>query len=311
MVARNTNAAPDALHTFAFETVIVDAAGEIIVRQTHTATQFVEDLGGGVSLEMILIPGGTFVMGSRAGQGYDDEGPQHSVRIPPFLMGRHPVTQEQWGAVMGGMPRCRCKGPRRPVDRVSWDDARAFCARLALTTGRAYRLPSEAEWEYACRAGTVTPFHFGETLTTDLANYVGEHTYRLEPKGVYRHEATEVGSFPPSAFGLHDMHGNVWEWCADAWHGNYTGAPADGRAWEGMAGSPRVLRVPRVLRGGCWHDPPSLCRSAARLRQAPGEGEDFFGLRVALASLEQRAAPPRPIARRIGAWFRRRWPPSD
>jgi formylglycine-generating enzyme required for sulfatase activity len=270
---------------FEFEGVIVNSLGEIVEREEHTAAQIIERLDDGASLEMILIPGGAFLMGSRHGQGYEDERPQHSVRIPAFLLGRYQVTQKQWRAVMGRLPPCRCWGPRRPVDRVSWDDARAFCARLSQQTGRAYRLPSEAEWEYACRAQTATPFHFGETITTDLANYVGEHTYRSEPVGIYRHETTDAGSFPPNAFGLHDMHGNVWEWCADAWHDDYTGAPPNGSVWEGRPGSPRVLR------GGGWHDPPDLCRSAARLMAMPREGEDFFGLRVALSSLAKEAEP--------------------
>jgi len=253
-------------------------------------------------------------MGSRVGHGYDDERPQHCVRISPFLVSKHPVTQGQWKAVLGGLPPCRCTGARRPVDRVSWHDARAFCERLSGRMGRAYRLLGEAEWEYACRAGSMTPFYFGETITTDLANYVGEYIYRSEPRGIYRHETTEVGSFPPNTFGLYDMHGNVWEWCADTWHDNYVGAPADGSVWESRAGSQRVLR------GGCWHDPPGLCRSAARLKHVPHEGEDYFGFRVALASLEQNSAnaiwhdharanqrihPTRLIARRIRTWFRR------
>jgi formylglycine-generating enzyme required for sulfatase activity len=261
---------------FAFEVVTVDDSGEIVGRETRSAALRVEQLGSGILLEMVVIPGGAFLMGSRPGQGYDDERPQHSVRLRPFLLGRHPITQEQWLAVMGRLPPCRGRGARRPVDRVSWDDARAFCARLTQRSGRAYRLPAESEWEYACRAQTTTPFCFGETVTTDLANYVGEYTYSAEPPGVYRHETTDVGSFPPSAFGLYDMHGNVWEWCADAWHDDYTGAPPDGSVWEGRPGSPRVLR------GGCWHDPPDLCRSAARLKAMPREGEDFFGFRVAL-----------------------------
>jgi formylglycine-generating enzyme required for sulfatase activity len=265
---------------FTFEVVTVDGSGEIVGRETRTAAQVVERLDGGVALEMVVIPGGAFLMGSRAGQGYDDERPQHSVRVRPFLIGKVPVTQEQWLAVMGRLPPCRCPGARRPVDRVSWDDARTFCARLAKRTGQPYRLPAEAEWEYACRAGTATPFYTGETITTDLANYVGEHTYRAEPGGVYRHEATNVGSFPPNAFGLYDMHGNVWEWCADAWHDDYTSAPPDGSVWAGRAGSPRVLR------GGRWHDPPGLCRSAARLSAPAHEGEDFYGFRVACASPE-------------------------
>jgi formylglycine-generating enzyme required for sulfatase activity len=257
-----------------FETVTVDQQGEIVERKTCRARQFTQSLGNGPVLEMAIIPGGAFLMGSRQGEGYDDERPQHHVRLAPFLMSKYPVTQEQWQAVMKWSPPYRCKGLKRPVDRVSWNNAREFCERLSKKTGRVYRLPSEAEWEYACRAGATTPFYFGETITTDLANYVGEHTYRAEPKGVYRHEATEVGIFPPNAFGLYDMHGNVWEWCADAWHDNYIGAPADGSAWE-RGGTCRVAR------GGGWHDPPGLCRSAARLKLNSAEGEDYVGFRVA------------------------------
>jgi formylglycine-generating enzyme required for sulfatase activity len=259
-----------------FEAVTVNAQGQVIHRQLHKAGQFIQELAKAVTLALIVIPEGRFLMGARATEaGYADERPQHSVRVPSFLMGMVPVTQEQWQAVMGWLPPCRCQGARRPVDRVSWHAAREFCERLSSQTGRQYRLPSEAEWEYACRARTTTPFSCGETITTDLANYVGEHTYLAEPPGIYRHATTEVGSFPPNAFGLYDMHGNVWEWCADAWHADYVGAPSDGSVWESQRASFRVLR------GGCWHDPSGLCRSATRLKHAPGEGEDFFGLRVA------------------------------
>ena len=156
----------------------------------------------------------------------------------------------------------------------------AFCQALSARpeekrAGRVYRLPTEAEWEYACRAGTNTPFWPGETLTTELANYVGERAYGAGPKGIYRHETTDVGSFPPNAFGLYDMHGNVWEWCADAWHDNYRGAPATAQSWEGAAASGY-----RVGRGGSWHDGPDLCRCAARLRLRADEGDDFFGFRI-------------------------------
>jgi formylglycine-generating enzyme required for sulfatase activity/predicted nucleotidyltransferase len=268
------------LQEFEYETVRVNDRGEVIQRQTHQARRFVEELASGVTLEMVAVPGGRFLMGSRAGRGYADEEPQHSVKVPAFFMGQYPVTQEQWEAVMEWRPPYRCQGAKRPADRVSWFAAREFCERLSAKTGRAYRLPGEAEWEYACRAGTTTPFHFGKTITTDVANYVGEHTYLSEPTGVYRHQTTQAGAFPPNTFGLYDMHGNVWEWCADAWHDNYVGAPGDGSVWESDAAAHRVLR------GGCWHDPPGLCRSATRLKSAPGEGEDFFGLRVALESPE-------------------------
>ncbi|MFH1086904.1 MAG: formylglycine-generating enzyme family protein, partial [Chloroflexota bacterium] len=191
-------------------------------------------------------------------------------------------------------------GAQRPADRISWRDAQAFCARLAALTGRAYRLPSEAEWEYACRAGTTTPFCYGPTITTDLANYEGDYTYRTEPQGVYRHATTDVGSFPPNAWGLADMHGNVWEWCADAWHPNYDGAPTDGQPWTEARAAGRQTAY-RVLRGGCWHDPPGLCRSAARLRALPGQGEDYYGFRVALTTLA-RAAPRRGVLGRLRMW---------
>jgi formylglycine-generating enzyme required for sulfatase activity len=162
---------------------------------------------------------------------------------------------------------------------VSWQDAAAFCKKLSQQTGRTYRLPSEAEWEYACRAGTTTPFHFGATMTTDLANYSGNSTYGNGPKGVYREQTTDVGSFPPNAFGLHDMHGNVWEWCADHWHGNYDGAPTDGTAWLSSDESAR-----RMLRGGSWDSGPRNCRSAHRNRYARGNWFNPFGFRLVCAS---------------------------
>jgi formylglycine-generating enzyme required for sulfatase activity len=287
-----------------FETVTVNERGEITGRQKHTASLFVESLNDSITLEMIAIPQGMFMMGSRSGFGFEDEHPQHNVRVPAFLLGKYAITQEQWKVVMGRDLPYRSKGSRRPVDRVSWDNANKFCAKLSERTGRAYRLPSEAEWEYACRAGNASPFCYGESITTDLANYVGEHTYKSEPKGIYRHGTTESGSFPPNAFGVYDLHGNVWEWCADAWHDSYDGAPAESSAWEGQQGSTRVLR------GGCWHDTPDLCRSASRLKQAPGEADDFFGFRAALSSIDvnstgttQNASPIRPIVQRLRNWF--------
>ncbi len=270
---------------FTFETVTVNERGEIVQTRSHSAQRFVEVLPGGAQLALVAIPAGRFLMGSRHNEGYDDERPQHSVSVPAFWMSQYPVTQAQWAAIMKWTPPYRCKGPQRPVDRVNWRDALAFCKRLSETTGRAYRLPGEAEWEYACRAGTNTPFYVGPTITTDLANYVGLHTYLAEPEGVYRHVTTDVGSFPPNPFGLYDMAGNVWEWCADAWHANYDGAPTDGSVWAGDDAA-------RVMRGGCWHDPPGLCRSAARLKYAPNEAEDYLGFRVALTSLERTVPPP-------------------
>ena len=258
----SSNFNPQGLKLEQIEVVTVNKFGEIIQRQPRIARYFTEDLGNGVKLEMAAIPGGTFMMGSPENEAKrrDSENPQHQVTVPGFFMGKYPVTQAQYQAIMGNNPSL-FKGSNRPVECVSWDNAVAFCEKLSQITGKTYRLPSEAEWEYACRAGTTTPFHFGETITTDLANYNGNYTYGQEPKGVYRRETTEVGSFGvANNFGLYDMHGNVWEWCQDNWHSNYEGAPIDGSAWLGIEKNTNT----RLLRGGSWLNVPACCRSASR-----------------------------------------------
>ncbi|TAF50831.1 MAG: tetratricopeptide repeat protein, partial [Oscillatoriales cyanobacterium] len=213
---------------FTFEMIAVDKYGKQTSKQSGKAYQKEEDLGNGVKLEMVHIPASSFMMGSPSGEGSDSERPQHQVTFAqPFYLGKYAITQEQWQAVMGNNPS-GFKGEKRPVENVSWNDAVSFCQKLSEKTGKTYRLPSEAEWEYACRAGTTTAFHFGETITPDLVNYDGNNPYGSAPKGLYRQETTPVGSFPPNGFGLYDMHGNVWEWCADPWHGSYNGAPSDG-----------------------------------------------------------------------------------
>ena len=170
----------------------------------------------------------------------------------------------------------RFVAPDKPVVGVSWQDAVAFCDRLAERTGRPYRLPSEAEWEYACRAGTTTPFYFGKTLADELANYNASETYADGPEGEYRKELTSVNYFGlANAFGLSDMHGNVLEWCQDHWHDNYEGAPKDGSAWLSSD-----ERENRVLRGGSWDDFPWFCRSAYRLNNPPGNRTYNLGFRV-------------------------------
>jgi formylglycine-generating enzyme required for sulfatase activity len=267
---------PSALQEFSFETLTLNLRGTVVTRERCAAQQIHVALGGGVRLEMVAVPPGAFLMGSAAGHGYDDERPQHRVTVSPFLMSKHLITQEQWAAVIGAAPRCRFQGPTRPVENVSWNAAQEFCQRLSRKTGHTYRLPSEAEWEYACRAGTPTPFSCGYTLTIDLANYNGQFTFAEEPQGIYRHVTTEAGFFPPNAYGLHDMHGNLWEWCADPWHDDYRGAPADARIWD--AGGDLTHRV---LRGGSWHDTPDVCRSAVRLKQDRVAGDDILGFRVA------------------------------
>ncbi|MGB3513293.1 MAG: bifunctional serine/threonine-protein kinase/formylglycine-generating enzyme family protein, partial [Microcoleaceae cyanobacterium] len=243
-----------------FETVKVNTKGEIINRSQGQAEVMTENFDNGVSLEMVKIPAGRFLMGSpetEAGR-YDNESPQHYVDVPEFFMGKYPVTQAQWQAVMGNNPSY-FKGENRPVETGDWNDATEFCQKLSQITGKKYSLPSESQWEYACRAGTTTPFYFGETITSELVNFNGNYTYPDGPKGKYREETADVGIFPPNAFGLYDMHGNVWEWCQDVWHDNYNGAPTDGSAWETGGNNNRS-----PLRGGSWYDDPNNCRSAFR-----------------------------------------------
>jgi formylglycine-generating enzyme required for sulfatase activity len=155
------------------------------------------------------------------------------------------------------------KGNNRPVENVSWNGAVEFCEKLSQKTGKKYRLPSEAEWEYACRAGTTTPFYFGESITPDLVNYNGNYAYASAPKGKYRKQTTDVGTFPPNAFGLYDMHGNVFEWCQDNYKENYINAPIDGSALTSQ------IALGRLLRGGSWGNTPKHCRSAYRYNGSP------------------------------------------
>ncbi|NET72047.1 MAG: formylglycine-generating enzyme family protein, partial [Sphaerospermopsis sp. SIO1G2] len=226
------------------------------------------------SLEMVKIPGGSFIMGSPESEKDrdDDEGPQRRVTVPSFFIGRYQLTQEQYQAIMGSN-HSYFKGSKRPVEQVSWDDAVKFCQRLSQKTGKSYRLPSEAEWEYACRAGTTTPFYFGESITPDLVNYNGNFPYGDAPKGQYRQQTTDVGSFPPNAFGLYDMHGNVWEWCLDNWVDNYNNAPTDGSAVTSQSNS-------ILLRGGYWGYYARNCRSAYRYSYARNGRRYYLGFRV-------------------------------
>ena len=263
----------------------------IVTRYRTTGQYFTELLGDGVGLDMVFIPSGKFLMGAPEDEpeSYDGERPQHEVTLQPFFMGRYTVTQAQWRVVASypqierelNLDPSRFKGDNRPVETVSWLDATEFCQRLSAQTGRQYKLPSEAQWEYACRAGTTTPFHFGETITTDLANYNGTDdrwgSYGRGTKGEYRKQTTEVGSFLANRFGLHDMHGNVWEWCEDNYRDSYEGAPIDGTAWI----DPDRTNTDRVLRGGSWFDDPNFCRSAYRINGNPrGFIDGDVGFRV-------------------------------
>ena len=274
---------PKNFGSYQFDVITVNSRGEEIKREQGKAQYFSEDLGQGVTLDLVAIPGGTFMMGSSEGEGTDDEKPQHQVTVQPFFMCKYPVTQAQWKAI-ASLPKVerdlkpepsRFTGDNRPVEQVSWYDAVEFCKRLSFATGREYRLPSEAEWEYACRAGTTTPFYFGETITSELANYNASNIYVDEPKGEYRKETTPVEKFPPNAFGLYDMHGNVWEWCADTCHGNYDNAPTDGSAWITEKSNAVVVR------GASWFDLPYYCRSAYRFVDYGRDGSNNnVGFRV-------------------------------
>ncbi|MEA5450446.1 SUMF1/EgtB/PvdO family nonheme iron enzyme [Leptolyngbya sp. CCNP1308] len=260
-------------------------------RRLAKAEYFVETLAKGVSLEMVKIPAGQFLMGSPANEKgrSDNESPQHSVTVPEFWLSKYPITQAQYQAVMGENPsQFSQSGANRPVEMVSWYDAVAFCQALSQQTWRTYRLPSEAEWEYACRAGTTTPFYYGLTITTDLANYNGYFTYGSGPKGVDRKTTTKVGLFVPNAFSLYDTHGNVSEWCADHSHNNYNGAPTDGSAWLSDDDSAR-----RVLRGGSWCYRPEDCRSALRIYGEPGDVDHHSGFRAVFTASRNQATDPR------------------
>ena len=270
--------------------VQIDSQNIHTIEQIDPPDTQVFELAEGISLEMISIPGGAFLMGSPEGEGYDLERPQHEVRVASFWMGRVTVTQAQYQTVMGRNPSTfQVNGANRPVETVSWQDATAFCERLSQQFGQTFRLPTEAEWEYACRAGTTTPFHFGTTLTTDLANYRGTDwdyggqiysgAYGVGSHGVYREQTTDVGIFLPNRFGLYDMHGNIWEWCQDLWHDNYGDAPNDGGAWLTQTNESF-----RVARGGSWDNPPDVCRSACRYRIAPDIRGSVLGFRVVWVS---------------------------
>jgi len=280
---------PDSTTYFEFAVMTVNAEGKDKSRSPGRAQYFTEDLGNGVALEMVAIPAGEFLMGAAANeQSASDNGtPQHRVKVPEFSVGKFAVTQAQWSQV-AGLPKVKVdlnldpsnfKGAKRPVEQVSWEQAVEFCERLSQKTGKTYRLPSEAEWEYACRAGTTTPFYFGETITSDLVNCNGIIPYGNAPEGEYRQQTTEVGTFPPNGFGLYDMHGNVLEWCADPWHGNYQDAPTDGSVWTTNGDNER-----RVIRGGSWFNLPVNCRSAYRYPSSPRVTDISIGFRIVCSS---------------------------
>ena len=294
-----------------FKTVLLNDVGKIESKPEKMACYYQEDLGNDIVLTMILIPGGTFQMGSPKEElDRSEDETLHEVEVPDFLMGEVQVTQAQWRTVATQLPEIRLSlkptpsyftkdGSDRPVERVNWFEALEFCDRLSKKTGKPYRLPSEAEWEYACRAGTRSPFAFGPTLTTDHANYRGESYREREGNGIvagnygkgvdgkYREQTTKVKNsspgetpFFPNGAGLYDMHGNVWEWCQDNNHLNYDNAPKNGSAWFDQRAD---INSDRIIRGGSWAFSPQDCRSAYRGFIAPDSREGYLGFRVTLS----------------------------
>ncbi len=288
------------LSPYRFETVTLDNLGRVTNRRSGTAWQFVEDLGGEAMLEMVEIPGGTFLMGAPESEkdSMSREWPQHPVKLSPFFIGKFTVTQKQWRIVAGwpeidrrlfpdpGLP----KHDDFPVQRISWEQAEEFCRRLSAKTGKKYRLPTEAEWEYACRARTETPFAFGETISSEFVNYDGNHPYSKlwRPNGViwrrdrYRKSILSVGNLRvANAWGIYDMHGNVHEWCSD-YYGGYSADAADNP--QGPPQAPPVGEH-RIIRGGSWTTDARVCRSASRsgVRQKKVP-DNNIGFRIAISA---------------------------
>ena len=316
-IEENLRKEPEVTQQLKFETETVNASGQVIKTENHQATYYEESLGDNIPpLVMIGIPEGEFIMGSPEDepQRYDDESPQHQVKVAPFWLAQTPITNAQWNFVANLTQIQRelnfkdsNSKDEHPVNEVSWYDAMEFCARLSRYTGRDYRLPSEAEWEYACRSVNSEdltleewnkkyhqPFHFGSTITSKLANYAGTETYADESPGEYREKTISVKSFSPNVFGLYDMHGQVLEWCADPWHENYQNAPEDSQVWdEHYNNNNRYQKIAgylayllkdermRILRGGSWNYFPRLCRSAFRGWNVPDFTFYACGFRVA------------------------------
>jgi formylglycine-generating enzyme required for sulfatase activity len=250
---------------YPFVAITLDKEAKVIRRKPKTARYLVQ-LIDSQELRMIAIPSGEYFMGS-SNRGASEK-PQHDVKVSTFLMSQYPITKAQW-EIVAKWPSVNQELKKRPspkgsvnspIVKISWNDAIEFCKRLSQKTGNIYRLPTEAEWEYACRSGTTTPFHFGETISTEYANYDGTRRYSSEAKGIYREQIMPVNEFKsPNHFGLFDMHGNVWEWCLDHWHDSYEQAPTHSQAWINEGESRRIIR------GGSWRNEPASCTSTYRM----------------------------------------------
>jgi formylglycine-generating enzyme required for sulfatase activity len=312
---------PPKLSTFGFDVMTTDERGRMMGKRVETARYFQVELPGGMQMDLVQVPTGGFMMGTlesdlvavkqgssrgveKKDLNYDIvesyirrvnwESPRHMVNVPGFYMSKFEITQAQWRAV-ASLPRVNTdllsdpssfKGSNLPVETITWDEAIEFCERLTRATGRRFRLPTEAEWEYAARAGTNTPFNFGDSIKTDWANFQGKFPYNNSPKGEFRETTVAVGTLGlPNAFGLYDMHGNVWEWCSDVWNENYEGAPVDGKSWD--TGKISYLRI---IRGGAWDSFGGECRSNSRNRMTATIRLNSIGLRV-VADIPEGASP--------------------
>lgn len=278
------------VETFDFETITIEPEKKLFglissIKKNivpRSGQFFVEYLGEGVNLDMIFIPGGSFMMGSNTSEvGRDkDENPIHLVTLNSFYVSKYPITQQQWRTVASYPKVTRpikanpsfFKGDNLPVEKVSWLDAQEFCKRLSKYTNRTYRLPTESEWEYACRGNTKTAYFFGDTIAPEFANYDARNHNK---QGKYDKKTTPVGSFYPNPFGLYDVHGNVWEWCEDHYSSNYIHKPKDGSAYETT-----MANQPRVVRGGSWSLSAPYCRSAKRSSYAADSNYNFVGFRI-------------------------------
>lgn len=279
------NKPPEPLYSIDFQYATVDPDGRVVTLSQQQTVAYSESLGSDGRLEMVQVRPGAFVMGSSLNEPYGEENerPEHRVEVSGFFMSRFEVTQQQWRAVAASskvaieLPNNPSffSGEDRPVEGVSWLQAKEFCARLSLLSGRLYRLPTEAEWEYACRAGRQTPFSYGQTILSSLANYNGEKPYATEGLGLNRKVTISVGSLnAANYFGLSDMHGNVAEWCEDV-YGDYS-STAEVDPLRSTAGRSRIVR------GGSWRSYPWQCRSASRVGADETVCKNDIGFRVVL-----------------------------
>jgi formylglycine-generating enzyme required for sulfatase activity len=305
-VEKTAESRSESLLGYAFTVINADVRGRVVESRTEQARFFNQKLANGIDLAMVEIPGGKFPMGKsqdeleqtkkKHGRGLEKEikerlferlpweTPARDVQISGFYLSRYEINQAQWRAV-ASMPKVRIdlmsdpshfKGGNRPVEHVSWEEAVEFCERLSRATGRKYRLPTEAEWEYSCRAGTTSPYHLGDAVTPEWVNYHGRFPYAQASRGVYRQQTVPVGSLAaPNAFGLYDMHGNVWEWCLDSWHNNYISAPATGDSWEEDG-----ISYLKVIRGGAWDSSAGECRVTSRNKLTSTLRLNNIGFRV-------------------------------